>query len=61
MLGDKIVFLTLGAFGFFALAGRGGFVVFDDNHGKRIRKFYGLCLLFGGGLIGFSILLLSLG
>ncbi len=54
LLGNKVVYLSLAAFGFFALAGRGGFLAFDkfnrDGKDRAIGKFF-LIRGIGAGLL----------
>ena len=59
-LGDKIVFLPLGGFGFAALAGIGGGLILDYVDPQRSRKRLGWLLLILGGFAGATCLILGL-
>jgi len=60
LLGGKVVLLTLSGFGFAALAGLGGFTVFDDPNRDRKRIILGWLALVAGPIFGALCLLLGL-
>ena len=60
LLGDKIVLLSLGALLFAALAGLGGFLVFDDPNRNSIRLRFGWLFLTAGPFLSAGCLLLGL-
>lgn len=60
LLGDKIIYLALAGFGFAALSGLSGFIVFDDLNRERNRQLIGRGLLISCPVLVALCLLLGL-